>query len=315
MGKVGLMFPGQGSQSVGMGKDLYDSYPTAKRVFEEANEALGFDLAKLCFEGPEETLTLTTNTQPAIVTASIAALRVLQERAEFEVEFVAGHSLGEYSALVYAGAINFPDAVRTVRKRGEFMQDAVPVGTGTMAAIIGLAQEEVEALCKQVNSDGNIVTLANLNSPGQFVISGHTKAVNDVVALAKGKGAKRAIPLAVSAPFHCALMRPAAEQLEKVLNAVSFSDLSIPLINNAEASIIISGEEARNSLVRQMYKSVQWEQSIRLMIERGVTTCIEVGPGKVLSGLLRRIDKNIKGLNVQDIETLERTTQLLREPQ
>ena len=175
MGKVGLMFPGQGSQSVGMGKDLYDSYPSAKQVFEEANEALRFDLAKLCFEGPEETLKLTTNTQPAIVTTSIAALRVLQERAEFEAEFVAGHSLGEYSALVYAGAINFPDAVRTVRKRGEFMQDAVPVGTGTMAAIIGLAQEEVEALCQQVNSDGNIVTLANLNCPGQFVISGHIK--------------------------------------------------------------------------------------------------------------------------------------------
>ena len=315
MGKIGLLFPGQGSQSVGMGKDLYDSYPTAKQVFEEANEALGFDLAKLCFEGPEETLKLTTNTQPAIVTTSIAALRVLQERAEFEVEFVAGHSLGEYSALVYAGAINFPDAVRTVRKRGEFMQDAVPVGTGTMAAIIGLAQEEVEALCQQVNSDGNIVTLANLNCPGQFVISGHIQAVNDVVALAKEKGAKRAIPLAVSAPFHCALMRPAAERLEKVLNAVSFSDLSIPLINNAEASIITSGEEARNSLVRQMYKSVQWEQSIRLMIERGVTTCIEVGPEKVLSGLLRRIDKNVKGLNVQNVEMLEKTTQLLREPQ
>jgi [acyl-carrier-protein] S-malonyltransferase len=313
MEKIGLMFPGQGSQSVGMGKALYDSYPTAKKVFEEANEALGFDLTKLCFEGPEETLTLTTNTQPAIVTVSIAALRVLQERLEFEVEFVAGHSLGEYSALVCAGAISFPDAVRTVRKRGEFMQDAVPLGTGTMAAIIGLAQEEVEALCQQVNGDGNIVTLANLNCPGQFVISGHTKAINDVIVLAKEKGAKRAIQLAVSAPFHCALMHPAAERLEKVLNAVNFSDLKIPLVNNAEASIITSGEEARSSLVRQMYKSVQWEQSIRLMIERGVTTCLEVGPGKVLSGLLRRIDKNVNGLKVQDVDTLEKTIQALKE--
>lgn len=312
MGKIGLIFPGQGSQSVGMGQDLYDSYPIAKEIFEEANEALGLDLTKLCFEGPEETLTLTTNTQPAIMTVSIAAFRVLQEQAEFGVAFVAGHSLGEYSALVCAGAIRFSDAVRTVRKRGEFMQDAVPVGTGTMAAIIGLAQEEVEALCQQVNSDGNIVTLANLNCPGQFVISGHTKAVNDVIALAKEKGAKRAIQLAVSAPFHCALMRPAAERLEKVLNAVDFCELSIPLINNAEASIIMSGEESRDSLVRQMYKAVQWEPSIRLMIEHGVTTCIEVGPGKVLSGLLKRIDKNINGLNVQDVDTLERTIQLLK---
>jgi len=313
MEKVGLMFPGQGSQSVGMGKALYDSYSTAKQVFEEANDALGFDLAKLCFEGPEETLRLTTNTQPAIVAASIAALRVLQERAEFEVEFVAGHSLGEYSALVCADAIDFSDAVRTVRKRGKFMQEAVPVGTGTMAAIIGLAQENVEALCQQVNSEENIVTLANLNCPGQLVISGHTQAINDVVALAKKRGAKRAIPLAVSAPFHCSLMRPAAERLEKVLNSVGFRDLSIPLINNAEASIITSGEEARNSLVRQMYKPVQWEQSIRLMIERGVTTFIEVGPGKVLSGLLKRINRKTNGLNVQDVDTLERTIQALKE--
>ncbi len=311
MGKVGLIFPGQGSQSVGMGKDLYDSFPTVKKVFEEANEALGFDLAKLCFEGPEETLTLTTNTQPAILTTSIAALRVLQEQAEFDIEFVAGHSLGEYSALVCADALSFSDAVRTVRKRGEFMQEAVPVGTGTMAAIIGLAQEEVEALCQQVNDEENIVMLANINSPGQYVISGHTKAVDEVVTLAKEKGAKRAILLAVSAPFHCPLMRPAAKRLEKVLHAVSFRNLIIPLINNAEAAIITSGEEARDSLVRQMYKSVQWERTMRFMIARGVTTFIEVGPGKVLSGLLKRIDKTVSGLNVYDVETLERTIQSL----
>jgi [acyl-carrier-protein] S-malonyltransferase len=313
MEKIGLMFPGQGSQSVGMGSDLYDSYPIAKKIFEEANAALGFDLAKLCFEGPEEGLTLTTNAQPAIVTTSIAVLRVLQEQVELDVDFVAGHSLGEYSALVCAEALDFPDAVRIVRQRGEFMQEAVPVGTGTMAAIIGLAQEEVEALCQQVTSDHNIVTLANLNSPGQFVISGHTKAVDAVVTLAKEKGAKRAIQLAVSAPFHCLLMRSAAERLENILQSVSFKDLRIPLINNAEASIITSGQEARDALVRQMYKSVQWERTIRLMLERGVTIYIEVGPGKVLSGLLKRIDKNAKGLNVKDTSTLEETVQALKE--
>ena len=313
MAKIGLLFPGQGSQSVGMGNDLYESYSVAQKVFEEANEALGFDLSKLCFEGPEETLTLTTNTQPAILTTSIAALRVLQEQVTLDIDLVAGHSLGEYSALVCAGAIDFADAVRAVRKRGEFMQEAVPVGTGIMAAIIGIAREEVEALCQQVNTETNIVALANINSPGQFVISGHTQAVNEVLTLANEKGAKRAIPLAVSAPFHCELMRPAAEKLEKVLNAITFADLRISLVNNAEASIITSGEDAKSSLVRQMYKPVEWERSVRLMIKRGVTTFIEVGPGKVLLGLLKRIDKKVKGLNVSDVGTLEKTVQAISE--
>lgn len=311
MEKIGLLFPGQGSQKVGMGKDLSDAYPTAKKVFEEADEALGFALSARCFEGPEETLTLTTNTQPAILTTSIAALRVFREQVELDAAFVAGHSLGEYSALVCAGAIDFADAVRTVRKRGEFMQEAVPVGTGTMAAIMGLEREKVEELCQQVNRDNNIVTLANINSPGQFVISGHTDAVNNVVELAKENGAKRAIPLAVSAPFHCSLMQPAAERLEEVLNAVTFSDLRVPLMNNAEASVITSGEEARASLVRQMYKPVEWELSIRRIIEQGVSAFIEIGPGKVLAGLLKRIEKKVKGLNVHDVKTLERTVQSL----
>jgi len=312
MEKIGLAFPGQGSQSVGMGKDLYDAYPTARQVFEEANEALASDLMTLCFEGPADTLTLTTNTQPAIVTTSIAALRVLQEQVELEIAFVAGHSLGEYSALVCAEAIDFADAVRTVRKRGEFMQDAVPVGTGTMAAIIGLQQKQVEEFCHQVARDDTIITLANINSPGQYVISGHTEAVNAVVELAKKGGAKRAIPLAVSAPFHCSLMQSAANRLEEFLQTVTFNDLRIPLMNNAEATLITSGEEARASLVRQMYKPVEWELSIRRLIEQGVTTFIEVGPGKVLSGLLRRIDKNVQGLNVGDRKTLEKTLQSLR---
>jgi len=312
MAKIGIVFPGQGSQSVGMGKDFFDAHPTAKQVFEEANDALGFDVASLCFEGPEEELKLTKNTQPAIVTASIAALRVLQDNIALDMQYVAGHSLGEYSALVCAQSLDFSDAVRTVRKRGEFMQDAVPVGTGTMAAIIGLEQAKVEEFCRQVGREDNIVTLANINSPGQYVISGHVSAVNEVVELAKQGGAKRAIPLAVSAPFHCALMRPAAGKLEQALQSVTFKDLSIPLINNAEASVLRRGAEVRDSLVRQMYKSVEWEKTVRLMIEDGVTTFIEVGPGKVLSGLLKRIDKKMKGLNVSDLKTLEKTLQALQ---
>ncbi|GAK56795.1 malonyl CoA-acyl carrier protein transacylase [Candidatus Vecturithrix granuli] len=309
MAKRVFMFPGQGSQSVGMGKDLFETYPTAKAVYEEADEALGFRLSSLCFEGPEDQLTLTTNTQPAILTTSIAALRVLQEQVEVEVAYVAGHSLGEYSALVCAGAMEFADAVRTVRKRGEFMQEAVPVGTGAMAAIMGLGQDQVEALCQQVNRDDQIVTLANINSPGQYVISGHGAAVNEVIELAKAQGAKRAIPLAVSAPFHSSLMRPAAERLESILQNTPFFDLRIPLINNAEASVITSGVEARSSLVRQMYKSVEWELSMRRLRDLGGSMFVEIGSGKVLSGLLKRIDKTAESLNVFDVATLEKAVQ------
>ena len=309
MAKRVFMFPGQGSQSVGMGRDLFETYPTAKAVYEEADEALGFRLSSLCFEGPEDQLTLTTNTQPAILTTSIAALRVLQEQVEVEAAYVAGHSLGEYSALVCAGAMEFADAVRTVRKRGEFMQEAVPVGTGAMAAIMGLDREQIEAVCQHVNRDDHIVTLANINSPGQYVISGHVAAVNEVVELAKAQGAKRAIPLAVSAPFHSSLMRPAAERLEGVLQQVPFHDLRIPLINNAEATVITSGAEARSSLVRQMYKSVEWELSMRRLCDLGGSIFVEIGPGKVLSGLLKRIEKAAENLNVSDVATLDKAVQ------
>ncbi len=309
MAKRVFLFPGQGSQSVGMGKDLFETFPTAKAVYEEADEALGFRLSGLCFEGPEEQLMLTANTQPAVLTTSIAALRVLQEQVDVEIAYVAGHSLGEYAALVCAGAMEFADAVRTVRKRGEFMQEAVPVGTGAMAAIIGLAQAQVEALCQRVNRDDHIVTLANMNSPGQYVISGHVAAVNEVIELTKAQGAKRAIPLAVSAPFHSPLMRPAAERLESVLQHVSFHDLRIPLMNNAEASVITSGVEARSSLVRQMYKPVEWELSMRRVCDLGGAVFVEIGPGKVLTGLLKRIEKTVECLNVSDVATLDKVVQ------
>lgn len=302
-GKIAFIFPGQGSQSVGMGKELYQEYPIAKALYDKADEVLGFSISSLCFDGPDEKLKLTANTQPAILTTSIALLKVLQEKIDIKPDFVAGHSLGEYSALVNAGAISFEDAVVSVNKRGMYMQEAVPVGVGTMAAIIKTTEDVVQALCDQVSREDHIVVNANINCPGQYVISGHTEAVKEVMVLAKEKRAM-GIPLAVSAPFHSPLMQKAADDLEAWLKGITFNDLDIPLINNAKAEILHSGSEARSSLVRQMQASVKWENSMRKLIAEGVSTFIEIGPGKVLSGMMKRIDRDVKVISVFDITTL-----------
>ena len=308
MPKTALLFPGQGSQKVGMGLDLAESFPAARAVFDEADAALGFPLSKLCFEGPEEDLKLTENTQPAILTCSVAVLAVLRERGRASADFVAGHSLGEYSALVAAGAIGFQYAVRLVKKRGRYMQEAVPAGEGAMAALLGMEPAKVMEVCEQA-AEGQIVSPANMNSPAQVVIAGHTAAVERAVELAKAAGALKAVMLPVSAPFHCALMRPAQERLAADLDAIEFRDLQIPLVNNAGAKIIRTGAEAREGLKEQVPSPVRWEESIRLLAAEGVEDFLEVGPGRVLTGLLRGIDRALKGQAVSDVASLEKALQ------
>jgi [acyl-carrier-protein] S-malonyltransferase len=288
-----------------MGKELAEKQPVFRKVFEEADCVLGTSLSSLCFEGPDEELRLTVNTQPAILTTSIAALRVLEDRGA-KADFVAGHSLGEYSALVAAGSLKFDDAVRAVRKRGLYMQEAVPPGEGAMAALIGIGFEIVQSVCAEASSLG-VCAPANINSPNQTVIGGHRPAVERAVELAKSKGAKRAVMLAVSAPFHSALMKPAAERLEAVFNRTMFSDLKIPLITNVDAELITSGVEARQALLRQVASPVRWSDSVKRLLEQGVTTFIEVGPGKVLSGLVRQISRQCQILNVEDAQSLDAT--------
>jgi [acyl-carrier-protein] S-malonyltransferase len=301
--KTAFVFPGQGAQQVGMGKALAEAVPAAARVFEEADRVLGMRLASLCFEGPEEELKLTANTQPAILATSIAALRAFEERGA-RADFVAGHSLGEYTALVAAGSLRLEDALLTVRRRGLFMQEAVPQGEGAMAALIGGDIENVYALCRESSALG-VCAPANINSPGQIVIAGHRSAVEQAVRVAKDKGVRRAVMLAVSAPFHCELMKPAAERLAPLLDEIEFVDLNVPLVTNVDAAAITSGQEARRSLVRQVASSVRWSDSVKVLLDKGVTRFVEIGPGKVLSGLIRQIDRNCEVLNVESPETLE----------
>jgi [acyl-carrier-protein] S-malonyltransferase len=305
MPKTALLFPGQGSQKVGMGRDLAEASAAARAVFDEADDALGFSLSQLCFEGPEDDLKLTENTQPAILTCSIAVLAAVRERGLGQADFVAGHSLGEYSALVAAGAIDFRDAVRLVRKRGRYMQEAVPAGEGAMAALLGMDPAKAAEVCEQA-AQGQVLSAANLNSPGQVVIAGHTAAVERAVELAKPAGAIKAVLLPVSAPFHCALMRPAQERLAVDLDAIEFRDLEIPLVNNARAKIVRTAAEAREGLKEQVPNPVRWEESIRLLASEGVETFLEVGPGRVLTGLLRSIGRSLAGQAVGDIASLEK---------
>jgi len=303
--KVAFIFPGQGSQAVGMGKDLVEKYPIARLTFEEADEALGYKLSQLCFEGPEEQLRLTEVTQPAVLTVSIAALRVLEGRIP-KPSFVAGHSLGEYSAHVASGTMTFADAVRTVRNRGKYMQEAVPVGVGAMAAILGMDLEKVAAVCRDA-AQGEVCSPANINSPEQIVISGNTAAVERGAKLADERGAKRAKLLPVSAPFHCSLMKPAQDRLEVDLNALKMQRAVYPVVCNVEASLVIDEQRARTTLVGQVTGSVKWDQSMRRLIGESVQIFVEIGPGKVLCGLMRQIDRSKTCLNVGDEVSLTKT--------
>ena len=306
---IAFLFPGQGSQAVGMGKDLADKFPVARQTFEEADTALGYKLSDLCFNGPEDQLRLTEITQPAILTASVAAWRVAREKG-LAPTFVAGHSLGEYSANVAAGTISFADAVRAVRNRGQYMQEAVPVGVGAMAAILGMDLEKVSAICADA-AQGEVCQAANINSPEQIVISGHTAAVERACKLADQRGAKRAKMLPVSAPFHCALMQPAQDRLAVDLHALQFQKPGTPILCNVDAALLDEGEPARDALIRQVTGSVKWDRSMRVLMEKGVQMFVEIGPGKVLCGLMRQIDRSKTCLNVGDEASLQKTLEAL----
>jgi len=295
-----FIFPGQGSQHPGMGRELAENFKVARESFEEADDALGFKLSKMCFEGPEEDLKLTANTQPAILAASVAAWRVLKAEAPLTPAFLAGHSLGEYSALVASGALSFADALKTVRARGSFMQDAVPVGVGAMAAILGVDSDLLLEICQEA-AQGEVVSPANFNSPGQIVIAGHAAAVARFIEIAKARGFRKAMPLPVSAPFHCALMKPAADRLAGVLDQVAVSPIATPVVTNVEAKPNSDAARVKGLLVDQVCSPVLWDASVQQMAASGVTKFVEIGPGKVLAGLVKRIEKEAQTFNVQDV--------------
>lgn len=309
MSKIAFLFPGQGSQAAGMGKALADAYPSAKAVFDSADAALGFPISQLCFEGPDDQLKLTENTQPALLTVSTAAHAVLAELG-YKPDYVAGHSLGEYSALVAAGSLAFTDAVCIVRNRGRYMQEAVPAGVGAMAAWLKPPMDQVDRILAEA-AQGEVVQAANFNSPDQLVIAGHAGAVARANDLAKAAGAKRAVPLPVSAPFHCALMEPAQQRLKADLDAAAFNDLSVPLINNVDAQVVRTGDAARDGLYRQVPNSVRWTEIIRLLLANGVERFVEVGQGAVLCGLLKQIEPAAKSAKFGDPADLEKVHELL----
>ncbi|MDQ8733396.1 ACP S-malonyltransferase [Paenibacillus sp. LHD-38] len=305
MSKIAFVFPGQGAQAVGMGKDVFETFDHSRLIFEQADRALGFSLSNIIFEGPDEVLKQTANTQPALLTVSVALLEALQVRG-LKPDYVAGHSLGEYSALVAAGVLSFEDAVRTVRARGQFMEQAVPSGQGAMAAVLGAERETLAALCASITAEGTAVELANVNCPGQIVVSGTAAGVEAVVQRGKEEaGAKRVIPLEVSGPFHSSLMKPAADNLQTTLAGIAMLDASVPVVANVTAKAVNSADEIRNLLVEQVYSPVLWEDSVRYLIEQGVDTFVEIGSGTVLAGLIKKVDKNLRVISINSISALE----------
>ncbi|WP_340008911.1 ACP S-malonyltransferase [Paenibacillus sp. FSL K6-0276] len=304
MSKIAFVFPGQGAQAVGMGKDVYDALPKSRAVFEKGDEVLGFSLSKLIFEGPDSELKQTVNTQPALLTASVAFLEALREQG-LKPDYVAGHSLGEYSALVAAGVLSYEDAVTLVRLRGRFMEEAVPGGQGAMAAVLGAEREALAVLCQNVTEESGVVELANVNCPGQIVVSGSQEGVNGVVQRVKEAGGKRAIPLEVSGPFHSSMMKAAADRLAEELKKVTFNAPNVPVIVNVTASPVTDPEEIRELLVRQVYSPVLWQDSIEWLIADGVDTFVEIGSGSVLAGLIRKIDKTVKVININTLESVQ----------
>jgi [acyl-carrier-protein] S-malonyltransferase len=299
-----FVFPGQGSQYAGMGKDVAEKFPAARKVFDDIDAALGYSISRLCFEGPEEQLKLTENTQPAILAVSSAIHAVLEEQGAARRDLVAGHSLGEYSAIVSVGGLMPAEAAKIVHLRGRFMQDAVPVGTGGMAALIGPSIEDAKAICEEA-AQGEVLSVANINAPGQIVIAGTKSGIERAIEVAKKRGVRRALPLPVSAPFHCELMKPAEERLKPILDEASFKDLWVALVSNVDASPIGTATAVRNALLRQVASPVRWVESVQKMVSMGVKRFVEVGPGNVLAGLIKRIDAGVEVVNVSDVHSIE----------